>query len=385
MQKIFIGLFLLAASLPLCAQEAAASAPAKNRIILAPVVSLTDNQEFMYLKGTIYNVLLINLKKQERIAVVNEEPGAAAVIDAEAAFEPYLASLARAFPGSSAIMAEYYVAKARLNILVNVWDVSTRRIKNSFTETMPADLDLLANIEKMSANIAEAVARALPPTEREALFNKEVAASLRKKINDEDMFVEEIFAGRHELALAPFTGLGLGRTVISWTANGPLVSPLLSLGYSYWFDTSLHLRLNLEYLGFDLSTAFGSRQEATFEALIGINEKSSFSFSADVGLALIYDYNLHSAALAYTAGTVPEYPEARRLSLSLPIAIGFSVYLTPHVFFNLAFKYHGLTLTFEPQDYGTYDVGASQFRYYDGLSAWNFTNMAIQLQVGMRL
>jgi hypothetical protein len=172
MQKIIFILFL-AAALPLYSQEAAPAQAVRNRIILSPVTSLTGNQEFLYLKGTIYNVLLINLKKQERISVVNEEAGAESIINAEAAFEDYLASLSRAFPGSSVILTEYYVAKSKLNIRVNVWDITTRRVKNSFTETMPADLDLLANIEKMSANIAVAVARELPLTEREALFSKE--------------------------------------------------------------------------------------------------------------------------------------------------------------------------------------------------------------------
>jgi hypothetical protein len=229
MQKIIFILFL-AAALPLYSQEAAPAQAVRNRIILSPVTSLTGNQEFLYLKGTIYNVLLINLKKQERISVVNEEAGAESIINAEAAFEDYLASLSRAFPGSSVILTEYYVAKSKLNIRVNVWDITTRRVKNSFTETMPADLDLLANIEKMSANIAVAVARELPLTEREALFSKEVAASLRNKINDEDRFVEEIFSRRNEITLTPFSGLGVGRTVVSWTATGPLVSPLLFPG-----------------------------------------------------------------------------------------------------------------------------------------------------------
>jgi hypothetical protein len=154
MPKIFIGLLIFLSVSPLFPQEAVNAPVAKNRIILAPVTSLTDNREFQYLKGTVYNVLLINLKKQERIAVVNEEPGAEAVIAAETGFESYLAALSRAFPGATAVIAEYYVASDKLHIPVNVWDVDTRRTKNSFIETMPADLDLLSNIEKMSSNIA---------------------------------------------------------------------------------------------------------------------------------------------------------------------------------------------------------------------------------------
>ncbi len=385
MRTLLAGAAFFAAVLPLFAQERAEVPADKNRIILAPVTSLTDNLEFQYLKGTIYNVLLINLKRQERIAVVNEEPGAdEGVFNGEGGFEATLSAMAGAFPGASAIVAEYYVAKASLHILVNVWDVSTRRVKNSFIETMPADLDLLANIEKMSANIAESVARELPPTEREALFNKEVAASLRQKIDDEDRFVEEIFSRRHELALVPLSGLGLGRTVVSWTATGPLVSPLLSLGYTYSLGGLWHGRVNLEYLGLDLATAPGTRQEVTLEALVGIEQQSSFAFSFDAGLALIYDYNRESAALAYTQGAGTVYPTVERLSLSVPVALGFTVYLTRAFFVHLGFKYHGLTFTFEPQAYGTYDVGASSFLYRDGFSAWNFACLSIYVQAGVR-
>ena len=139
MPKIVILILFLLLSVAAVAQETDTMA-GKNRIVLAPVTSLTENREFLYLKATIYNVLLINLTKQERIAVLNKEEGAADIINAEQETEAYFASLARSFPGAVAIAGEYYVAREECHILVNVWDLDTLRIKNSFIETLPADL-----------------------------------------------------------------------------------------------------------------------------------------------------------------------------------------------------------------------------------------------------
>ncbi len=383
MRRLVISLFLTVLILPLTAQE---TAPApKKRIVLAPVTSLTENKDFLYLKATIYNVLLIHLKKQERIAVLNEEgEGAREIIDAGGDTETYLASLARAFPAAVAIRGEYYVSAEHCHILVNVWDLDTLRVKNTFVETIPADLDLLPNIEKLSARIAVSVARELPPTERDALFQKQVVASKRKKINDEERLTTDIFAFRHALAVSPLTGLGTGRSVVSWTA-GPLISPVLSLEYSYFFEGQFHLRLRAEYLGVtNLYGADGVQRELSLEALVGLHTLSSFSFALDAGLAVSIDWNTRSHALASTMPVDPTTRDIQRVSLTIPVAFGFSLSFTPRFFINLCLTYNGLTYTFEPLPAAAYDSGYTHFRYANGFSPWNFINFSILLKAGVR-
>jgi hypothetical protein len=374
---LFIGLL----TVPVSAQEA----DHKNRIVLTPVSSLTDNKEFLYLKGTIYNVLLINLQKQERLAILNEEPGAAYIINTEGETEAYLATLARSFPGAVAIVGEYYVDGDACHILVNVWDLDTLRIKNSFIETLPADLDLLPNIEKLSSRIAISVARELPPTERDALFQKQVVASLRKKINQEEQLTREIFTFHHALAVAPFTGLGTGRSVVSWNTGGPLISPVLSLDYTYFFENAMHLRFRAEYLGLaNLYAARGVQQEISLEALVGIHTISSFSFALEAGLAVTYDWNTESAALASSTPVDPTPRSIERVTLTLPLVFGFTLSLTPRFFINLSLTYNGLSYTFEPLPPSDYDSGFLHLRYASGFSPWNFINISILLKAGVR-
>jgi hypothetical protein len=356
----------------------------KREIILIPVISLTDNEEYTYLKGTIYNVLLINLKKQESLNVLNEHPGVITIIKQSCDFEAYLNMLHYSFPKATAIITEYYVADEMLHMLINVWDLSTLRVKNSFINTMPADLDMLKNIEKMAASTAVAVARELPPTERDAVFEKQVVASLRQKINDEERLVEDIFSLQHEIAIVPFAGISLGRTVLSWSPLGPFFSPSINLEYSYFLESPFHLRFGLEYLFFDLLALDSLQHEFSIDAYIGVHTESIFSFSLDVGLALIYDYNPASAALAYKEGSTTVTPEAERFSLSLPLQLGLTMYFSKNMFISFRLKYHGLTLTFESLDPESYDVGNKRLKYYYGFSPWNFLCITLLVQSGFR-
>jgi hypothetical protein len=356
----------------------------KREILLTPVFHLTDNKEFSYLKGIIYNVLLINIKNQETLSVLNDNPEVEKLITQTVGFEAYLNLLKKNFPGATAVITEYYVANDNLHLLINVWDLSTLRVKSSFIETMPADLDMLKNIEKMAVSTAIAVALELPPTERDALFEKQIVVSLRKKINDEEKMVEDIFSGRHEISLVPFSGIGLGRTVVSWSPLGPFISPVLSLEYSCFFLKQFHMRFGFEYLCFDVLTMNPSRNEVTFEALIGLHTASIFSLSMEAGLALIYDINPASAALAYTFESTRITPEVQRFSLSIPLRLGLTLYLSRSFFINLTLKYHGITWTIEPLEQKDYDVGNKRLNYYYGLSPWNLLCVSFIVETGVR-
>lgn len=99
---------------------------------------------------------------------------------------------------------------------------------------------------------------------------------------------------------------------------------------------------------------------------------------------MIYDYNERSAALAYTSGPDVIYPEEERLSISIPIELGFSIFVTDWIFVNLRFKYHGLTYTFETRGPDAYNEGSSSYLYAYGFSPWNFLCLAISAQIGFR-
>lgn len=356
----------------------------KLEILLTPVVSLTENEEFSYLKGIIYNVLLINMKSQETLSVLNDREDAETVIMRQTEFEDYVDTLKKNFPGASAVMASYYVDENNLHLIVNVWDLDSLRVRKSFIETMPADLDMLGNIEKTASRTAIAVAEELPPTLREALFEKQIVMSLRKKINDEEKRVEEIFSHRNEICMIPFTGIGLGRTVVSWSTLGPFVSPVLGCEYSFFPDDRFHLRVGVEYLCFDVLTANPLRYEITFEALAGVHSLSLFSLSLDAGIALIYDNNPSCAALTSSYLGVHVTPDAERLSISLPLRLGLTVYISRCFFIQMALKYHGLTWTIETEDPEAYDVGRDRLKYIYGLSPWNLLCLSFVAGSGVR-
>lgn len=377
----------------LCALACAALAPLvaqaedekiMREVLIAPVINLTENRDFAHLASTIFNLLLLNFRKQETLVTINDRLESGAPDTPGEDFEAWLAALKGFFPGATAVVTEYYGAADRVHILINVWDLDTLRIKNSFIETVSADLAILKNIETLAAHTAQAVARELPPTERDALFQKQIVTSLRRKINDEEKLVEDIFSGRHEIGAAPFTGVGLGRTVFSWSDLGPLIAPVLDLSYSYFFEAPFHLRVGLEFLCYDVLAENPARNELTFEALFGLHTASSFSFSLDAGLALIYDYNPASGALAYTSGINTITPQAERLSLSIPVALGLTVYFSKNFFISFRLKYHGLTWTVEPLGPESYDVGNDRLKYWYGLSPWNLLCVSVVVQTGVR-
>jgi len=380
MKKAALLLFMLT---PLFLHAEQPASQQKRQIILAPVTMLTENPDIAYLRGAIYNVLLINLGNQKTLDILNEKTGAAAM-EQTGDLEAYIQGLASSFPGATAIMAEFYAGDEKLHVLVNVWELDTFRLKNSFIRTMPADLDMLRNIEMMASDVAIAVARELPPTEREEVFNRQVISSLRRKINDEDRLVEAIFSRHNEISGVPFSGIGLGRSVIMWSESGPVVSPLASLEYSYFFDEPYHLRAGAEFLGFNLLETAARQRELSFELLAGMHTLSSFSISADAGLSISWQYNSRSSALSHTLGLGTWYPEVTRVTLGVPIHLGFTVYFSESLFAGLRLKYHGLSWTVEPLGPESYDIGGRTLKYAWGFSPWNFLCLSINVQAGLR-
>jgi hypothetical protein len=367
-----------------CAAEPGALETQKREIILAPVTSLTDDEEFLYLRATIRNVLRINLEKQETLELANDRPDAEALIESKVDFDGYLESLASAYPEAIAIVTDFYVSLARLHVLVNVWELETLRIKNSFIETLPADLDMLRNIEIMSSNIAASVARDLPPTPREAIFNKQVISSLRNRINAEEKLTEDIFALRNELSVVLFSGISTGRNILTWSQAGPLVSPVLGIDYSRSIGEDLQVRVGFEYLGLDLLGREADRHEITIEALAGFHTKSPYSFSAEAGISASWEYNEASAALAYSFGLDTFYPGASRFSIGIPLSVGFTLFPSRNFSFTLGFEYNGLAYTFENVSPGDYDAGNKRLKYSYGLSPWNFLCFSISIRTGVR-
>jgi hypothetical protein len=78
------------------------------------------------------------------------------------------------------------------------------------------------------------------------------------------------------------------------------------------------------------------------------------------------------------------YPDMKRISLSLPLQIGFSIYTGKVFFINLRLKYHGFTWTIEPDSSEKYDVGKRRLLYESGISPWNFLCIAISAHAGFR-
>jgi hypothetical protein len=357
----------------------------ENTVLLLPVHNITNNREYDYLTGLIFNVLKINLLKQDTLTPFFIETNTSFFNIKELDFKELVKRINNNIPAKNCILVEYFVKNKELHMLVNVWDVTESRIKNSFTETMPADLDLLQNVEKISFHIAEAVALGFQLTERDMLFRKQVLARLRDQIDKEEKLVDTIINAVHEIQVAPGTGLHMGRTLVSWSPYGPFLSPAFAFEYSYYFSFSLHIRIGIEFLPFDLIDPESERREITGEVLFGFHTHSIFSFSIDCGIALIYDDNQHSAALSFTETNRTVYPEATRMSLSLPLKVGVSFFFNKWFFLCLRYNYNGLTWTFESQDPSSYDVGAGSYKYYYGVSPFNLLSMSIVLQTGFRL
>ncbi|MBN2441167.1 MAG: hypothetical protein JXJ04_07465 [Spirochaetales bacterium] len=380
---IVISLFILV--YPLYSEENG-TLPEKQTIVLVPPENLTRDSDYDYLKDVINNVLIINLNKIESLTIITTIENTSLMSREPIDLDTFLTVLYRDYSIENYLKCEYYVSKETLHVLINLWDTVSLRIKNTSIHTMPADLDMLKNIEWMSSQVATNVGKILPALEREARIKRQVRSRLLKKLNQEEIRLTTIFEKKHELQGALFTGLNLGRTIVSWSSTGFLLSPSFNLEYSHFFSNSLHFRVGCEYLPFDLMDSRGYRTELSIETLFGFQTLSLSSFTADIGVAIIYDYNSRSSALSYYGENqeVVIQPTIHRLSVSLPIHIGLSLYLHSSFFLNFRFKYHGLTYTFEPLPPSEYGAGGDLWKYNKGFSPWNLVCMSLVTQIGFR-
>lgn len=138
----FIILILLVASLS--AQE---NTILKTRkILLLPTQDATNNEAYKHLRMYIFNVLKSNLLKYENLEVIFlNDNFSVSLYDKD--FESIVKGLSEQYTVESFIFGEYFVDNRGLHVFVNVWDAASLRVKNLFMKSMPADLDMLENIE----------------------------------------------------------------------------------------------------------------------------------------------------------------------------------------------------------------------------------------------
>jgi len=213
-----------------------------RKILLLPTQDATNKQEYQHLRMYIFNVLKSNLNKYENLEVIFlNDNFPVSLYDKD--FESIVKGLSEQYTVESFIFGEYFVDNQGLYVFVNVWDAASLRVKNLFMKSMPADLDMLENIDNMCIDIARGVAKELPPLERDILFQKQVLSRLRRQIDREEKLIEDIFKHVHEIQVTPMSGISLGRTIISWSDQGPFMAPLLYVEYSYYFAADFHARI----------------------------------------------------------------------------------------------------------------------------------------------
>ena len=356
----------------------------KQKVLLLPFQQLTANAEYEWLALNIFSAFEINFKKQDSILLMTDENNIFSQSNIDS--ELILQKIKTEYNAQTCILGEYYVAREELHIMVRVVDMFSLRDKNCFVETMPADLDMLPNIHKMSENITLIVAKTLPALSREALVQKQIIFRLQQKLDNEEKVLNDILGKHHEIIISPFIGLHLGRTIISWARMRPMVAPPLFLEYSFFPGDFFHIRTGIEYLPFDLIVADVTRTGIGFNILFGIHTQSLFSFHIDTGIALTYDYNTYCSALTDLDENMdPIVPgEIKRLSLSIPLQFGLSLYVNRSFFSNFRICCYGLTYTFEDAEPGTYALGESALMYHNGFSLLNFLCLSITVNAGIR-
>ena len=378
---IFIIILILTPAILYCETEIL-----KRNILLLPITNLSNNEEYYHLKSFIFNVLKVNLEKQESIYLLYPEDDIKLIISENNNFKELNIKLKEQYNCEALILGEYYLINEELHIIINVWETGSLRLKNSFIRSMPSDLDMLKNIEEMSIEIAETIANNMPGIKREALLQKYIIKDYRDKLDNNEKLLNNILNKHHEIQFSLFSGINMGRTVVSWSDDGPFIAPAINLEYYYFFKKPIHIRVGLEYLPFDLMTRDSFRTEITLESLFGYHTQSLFSLSLDTGIAIIYDYNSMCTSLSFNNENYSQrvYRESHRLSLSIPIQIGLSIYLKKSFFMNIRFKYHGFTWTIEPLEPEEYNAGNEIWKYNKGFSPWNLLCMSLTVQAGFR-
>jgi TolB-like protein len=353
----------------------------RRTVMLLPIRNLTADEEYASLAYTIYNVFQINLKKQESLDLLVDEKK---IIDINTHFDinRILSDIGATYRVETCVVGEYYVSRETLHITVSVVDVESRRIKNCYIKSMPADQGRYDVLDAMSSEISVAIARELPALEREAVVQKQITTRLRQKLDREERLLDHILNKHHEIRLFPLTGVNLGRTVISWAEARPSLFPPLRCEYLFFFGNTCRVTAGFEYLPFDLMVEEAIRTEIGLDILFGIYTRSLFSFGADVGLAFTYDNNTNCTALSSDVDI--SGPSAERFSLSIPIIATLSIYFDPTFFLSFRLAWYGLTYTIETLVPSHYTGGTEVLLYYYGVSPFNFLNISISSSIGVR-
>ena len=147
-----------------------------------------------------------------------------------------------------------------------------------------------------------------------------------------------------------------------------------------------HLKGGIDYLPADLLAPDEAKAEVSAQILAGFHTRSLFSFHADAGLGMVFDWNSSSAALASQENTLSEtvYPDIFRVSLSLPLHVGLSIYTGPSFSVDIRFEYNGLTFTLEPLSPQDHNAGNVYLRYAYGFSPWSLLSFSIKANAGVR-
>ncbi len=344
---------------------------------------MNDAKEFTHIAGIIDNVLELNLRKQKSIRIAYAESGD---FPGTRDFDEMNERVWNTYRVKNCLTSEYYVNDGTLTVVVLLWDSEQKRIKDAFVRSMPNDLDMLSAIELMCGEAAENIGRKLPALEREAYIAKRVNADLREKVDAEERILDRLFSKGNEIQFALLSGFNMGRTAVSFSSKGCLISPSLNLEYSILFRNFLHVRLGAEYLPFHVADPVFPICEASAEILFGFHTASIDTFSFDTGIAVIYDKNSDSTALSYYAGTepVPVTRAVERISISIPLEFGFYIHTESAFFLNVRLRYHGLTWTMEPLPREAYNAGTQTLKYASGFSLWNLFFVSVVLQGGFR-
>jgi TolB-like protein len=357
----------------------------QQSVFLLTFQQITLDKDYEWLADNIYNAFEINLKKEKSISLITGTGDEAFQRSNDT--RTILQVLKTRYNVQTCIRGEYYIAGGELHIMVRVIDMYTLRDKNCFVESMPADLDMLPRINSMSEHISRIVAKTLPVLSREALVQKKIAVRLQEKLDNEEKILAALLNKHHELILSPFTGIHLGRSVISWILNRPLFALPLSIEYSFIPTSSFHIKAGIEYLPFNLMAPHIERTEVGGQILFGIQTAALFSFHFDTGIGITYNNNTASTALSdFDEDGNPVYPDkpVERISLSIPIQAGISLYMNKSFFMNFRITNYGLTYTIENEKLENYERGNIALKYDNGFSLLNFISLSLSIHGGIR-
>ncbi|MBN1648734.1 MAG: hypothetical protein JW874_11940 [Spirochaetales bacterium] len=355
----------------------------KADFVLLPFINLENGPGNDYLEMQIFHVFRLNLEACGGLVIISPgegmpdvpEPGQIGVISR------YLPAYTDAH---SLICGEYYQKDNTLHIFVTVVDIGSGRVRECFSRSLPADKKLLQTIEEMAIALADTLAGWNESTQSDLPGQTQRENRLRNELAKKESFIREIFGKQNSLLVSPGSGLSMGRTAVSWTPEGPLLSPSFGIEYGRILFPHFHLKAGIEILPLDLFSDDKTHSECTFEILAGYHSEDIVSFYISGGLAVIYDYNEECAALASGTAASPIYPAAERISLSIPVQTGCIMSIGPRWFADIRMRYNGLTWTIEKEGPASYPEGEKTFLYWYGFSVMSLLDMSIAVQIGYR-